>query len=328
MPTVHDFTPDSGTGPTVQITKSDVALNSALVVFAFVGGGQTATIALDTGETLTPRGNFSDGTYYRLYKLTAEGLTAGSKTITLTQSGGGPRWFLHAYELRNVPVTGVFDAEDAFTDNGTTQHAAGLSGITIASGATALAMFFQDRVNTNTHGGWTSISAAAGSGWYPYAAKRDFAGGASGERATLTNGSGGYYIAGLISIKAGVTGSSVTPGAGVATVSSAGNSTAATVPTAAAGAATVSAVGGTLVALVSSVFKNNTGTALVNLTNVTAWVYSLTSGALVVKKTAQATNGSGVLTLQDAAIATGTTYRVVFRNEVDGAEGMETLTAS
>ena len=122
--------------------------------------------------------------------------------------------------------------------------------------------------------------------------------------------------------------SSITAATGAATVSAAGESLAESTVTAAAGAATVSAVGGTLTVITSSAFKNNTGTVLASLTNVTAWVHNPTTGALVVKLTGQTTNASGVLTLNDAAIVSATTYRVVYRNEDDGAEGMETVTAS
>lgn len=115
---------------------------------------------------------------------------------------------------------------------------------------------------------------------------------------------------------------------GSSTVSAVGGSLAESAPTASAGTATVSAVGGTLTVITSSAFKNNTGTVLASLTDVTAWVYNPTTGALVVKLTGQTTNGSGVLTLNDAAIVSATTYRVVYRNEDDGAEGMETVTAS
>lgn len=116
--------------------------------------------------------------------------------------------------------------------------------------------------------------------------------------------------------------------AGAATVSAAGASTASTTATAAAGVATVSGVGGGVVALVSSVFKNNTGTALASLTNVTAWVNAVESGALVVKLTSQTTNASGICTLQDAAIVTATQYRVTYRNEATGDWGSELVTAT
>lgn len=121
-----------------------------------------------------------------------------------------------------------------------------------------------------------------------------------------------------------------TAAAGVATVSAIGKSVAATTATAAAGVATVSGVGAfaALASLVSSVFKNNTGTVYASLTNVTAWVYALVTGVLVVKKSTQVTDGSGVLTVSDASLTAATDYRVVYRNETDGAEGMETLTAS
>lgn len=117
-------------------------------------------------------------------------------------------------------------------------------------------------------------------------------------------------------------------GAGVASVSAVGSSLAASDPTAAAGSATVSAVGGTLVLLVSSALKNNTGTLLASISTWTVWVHNPTTGALVVKLTSQASSAGGVLTLQDEAIVTATSYRVVYRNEATGAEGMETLTAT
>jgi hypothetical protein len=116
--------------------------------------------------------------------------------------------------------------------------------------------------------------------------------------------------------------------AGAASVSVGGSSLAATVPTAAAGSATVSAVGGTLVLLVSSALKNNTGTLLASISTWTVWVHNPTTGALVVKLTSQSSSAGGVLTLQDEAIVTATSYRVVYRNEATGAEGMETLTAT
>lgn len=129
-------------------------------------------------------------------------------------------------------------------------------------------------------------------------------------------------------VSGGGSSATATAAAGTSTVSASGSSTAATTATVAAGVATVSGVGGTLVVLVSSAFKNNTGTALASLTDVTAWVNAVESGALVVKLTGQATNGSGVCTLQDAAIVTGTQYRVTYRNEATGDWGSELVTAT
>ena len=73
--------------------------------------------------------------------------------------------------------------------------------------------------------------------------------------------------------------------------------------------------------------KNNTGTVLANETGITVYVYVPDTGALVVKKTSQTTNGSGILTLTDASIVTSTQYRIVIVLG-SGAEGMDKLTAS
>ena len=73
--------------------------------------------------------------------------------------------------------------------------------------------------------------------------------------------------------------------------------------------------------------KNNTGTVLANETGITAYVYSIATGAHVATKTGQATNTSGVLAFTDAAIAAGTTYRVVVVLG-SGAEGMDKVAAT
>ncbi len=73
--------------------------------------------------------------------------------------------------------------------------------------------------------------------------------------------------------------------------------------------------------------KNNTGTILANESAITAFVYSVSTGALVVTKTGQTTNASGVLVFTDAAIAAGTTYRVVIVLG-SGAEGMDKVAAT
>ena len=73
--------------------------------------------------------------------------------------------------------------------------------------------------------------------------------------------------------------------------------------------------------------KNNTGTVLASETGVTAYVYTPSTGELVVKLTGETTDGSGVLALTDASIVAGTQYRVVIVLG-SGAEGMDKLTAS
>lgn len=73
--------------------------------------------------------------------------------------------------------------------------------------------------------------------------------------------------------------------------------------------------------------KNNTGTLLANETGATAYVYNVTTGALVLTKTSQTTNSSGVMTIEDAALVPTTQYRVVVVL-ASGAEGMDKLTAA
>ena len=79
--------------------------------------------------------------------------------------------------------------------------------------------------------------------------------------------------------------------------------------------------------LATPVLKNNTGTVLANETGVTVYVYTPSTGELVVKKTGQTTNGSGVLAVTDALIYAGTQYRIVVVLG-SGAEGMDRLFAA
>lgn len=72
--------------------------------------------------------------------------------------------------------------------------------------------------------------------------------------------------------------------------------------------------------------KNNTGTLLANETGATVYVYQ-TSGAHVVTKTSQTSNGSGIMTVTDAALVSGTTYRYVIVLG-SGAEGMDKSAAA
>ena len=54
--------------------------------------------------------------------------------------------------------------------------------------------------------------------------------------------------------------------------------------------------------------KNNTGTLLGNLTNVTVNVYNQSTGALVARKAGLTSDSAGVVTFTDAAIIVGTVY--------------------
>lgn len=75
------------------------------------------------------------------------------------------------------------------------------------------------------------------------------------------------------------------------------------------------------------VMKNNTGTILANETGATVHVYEVSTGNKVVTKTAQTTNGSGVMTVSDALIVAATQYRVVVVLG-SGAEGLDKVTAA
>lgn len=75
------------------------------------------------------------------------------------------------------------------------------------------------------------------------------------------------------------------------------------------------------------VLKNNTGTILANETGATVHVYEVSTGNKVVTKTAQTTNGSGIMTVTDALIVAATQYRVVVVLG-SGAEGLDKVTAA
>lgn len=62
--------------------------------------------------------------------------------------------------------------------------------------------------------------------------------------------------------------------------------------------------------LTSAPLKNNTGSILASATGIVVNVYNATTGALVVRKTGQTTNGSGVCVVIDPLIVPGVTYAV------------------
>lgn len=74
--------------------------------------------------------------------------------------------------------------------------------------------------------------------------------------------------------------------------------------------------------LVIGPLKNNTGTLLASETGATVYVYQ-TSGAHVVTKTSQTTDGSAIMTVTDSALVSGTNYRRIIVL-ASGAEGMDT----
>lgn len=80
-------------------------------------------------------------------------------------------------------------------------------------------------------------------------------------------------------------------------------------------------------ALTTEPLKNNAGTLLANETGATAYVYDLTTGALVVKKVGQTTDAAGVMVVSDALLSVGIEYRLVVVL-ASGAEGMAKVTAA
>lgn len=60
--------------------------------------------------------------------------------------------------------------------------------------------------------------------------------------------------------------------------------------------------------ITTPVLKNNTGTILAGVANVVANVYHPTTGVLIVRKTGLSSDGSGIVTITDAALVPGTTY--------------------
>ncbi len=61
-------------------------------------------------------------------------------------------------------------------------------------------------------------------------------------------------------------------------------------------------------AIITPPLKNNTGTILVSETGVIVNIYHLTTGALILQKTAQVSDASGIVTVLDPLIVPGTSY--------------------
>jgi hypothetical protein len=74
--------------------------------------------------------------------------------------------------------------------------------------------------------------------------------------------------------------------------------------------------------------KNNTGTLLASVSAITCFVHDVATGALVVLKSGQSSDSSGVVAFSDALITASTAYRVVIQITGTGAEGMYTATAA
>src|SRR5574343_94052 len=75
-------------------------------------------------------------------------------------------------------------------------------------------------------------------------------------------------------------------------------------------------------------FKNNTGTVLASTSIPFVLVVKVSDGSTVLSLTGQATDGSGVLTIANAALAAGTEYLVVTWDSGAAAFGCEPYTAA
>lgn len=87
-----------------------------------------------------------------------------------------------------------------------------------------------------------------------------------------------------------------------------------------------SSTGSLLGALTTPPLKNNTGALLASQSGITVHIYQL-SGALVATKTGLSTDTSGVLTVNEPSLVSGTTYRLVIVM-ANGAEGMDKVLAA
>jgi hypothetical protein len=179
---------------------------------------------------------------------------------------------------------------------------------------------------TETNVGGTSITAAGWSGMFAFGATTwdtdDIAVATNGDTASMSGGGSSATGSGSV---AAITltapdGTASGTGSGAATGSGSVAAVSLTAPT---GSASGTSASGTLNI---GPLKNNTGTVLASESGITVHVYQ-TSGVLVVTKTSQSTNGSGMLTVTDAALTPGTTYRFVIVM-ASGAEGMDRLAAA
>jgi len=328
---VLEFTPASGATASLALTAKTCAAGSTIVVFAVnvtpiyaltcadnVNGSYGASIQ---SPHMSPGGS-------ELFCWVKENISGGSTTITVSEaSSNNTGMMVFAYEITGVPTSSVVGASDSISEtNGTTAYAAGASGITIESGSETLAFHGIDRdPGSITMSGWTPKTSPTPGPVYAYVHHKNSASGGSGERGTATVGaswSGGI----LVAIKSAAVPKDLA-GAAAATSTATGPLShgvplAGTATGAAAASAALPAV------LTSSPLKNNTGT-LLTAAGCESFVHDPSTGALVVKKTGLTTHATtAVVSFGDSALASATTYRVIWRMTSGGAEGMETLTAT
>ena len=303
--------------------------DTIVLVFAILYSATTTAPVAPSGFTLRwsrPQGVYSSGLYVYTKAADAEpasytvnqGFANGNgsgKVVALTYSGLDNASLIveassqtpssqNGVKTINLPTLSATDAGQdyfafAFEYNGRNQALSAGSGVTLRSSSGA---------NGLTFGVADCTSAAAG--------------GISGR--TLTTTVGGDYLSGaLLFAKAagGTNGTaSGTPdsldliaptatgngtGSGTTNGSASGTPSSASLSAPSATGTGTTAGNGTIT---TPSLKNNTGTVLASISGWTVNVYNASTGALVVQKTGLATNASGILTITDAAIVSGTSY--------------------
>ena len=289
-------------GGTTQVADAAIVLKGTSSALAWTG-----TIASQSGTVGTAISALATSSY----------VSGGTTPYTYSATGLPPGLSINAStgSITGTPTTAgsystTVSAVDSAGSPATVSSAAFAWTISAAS-ATAITM-------TGPSGGQVGVASAA------------FTVGANGSISgshTVTpsdGGAGGTFTPTTVTISAGTptatfTYTPSTTGARTISATDAGGYTAPGTIT-----YTASATAGTLT---SSPLKNNTGTVLASVA-FEAYVSNPTTGALVVKKTGLTSNGSGVVSFSDGAVAAATSYRVVWRRTDTGAEGLETLTGT
>lgn len=281
----------------------------------FLAPTLTSPTGTQTGSTTasgTVTTNENTGTLYRLASTNATETAATVKAATLTQA-------VSATGSQAVTFTGL-SAGTTYYAHYVHTDAAGNDSARVSS-----ASF------TTTAAAATATTLTGPSGGTVGAASAAFTVGANGAitgtvTVTLSDGGGGgTFSPTSVAISSGTPTATFTYTASSAGAKTISISDTGSLTDAASITYTATLTAGTLT---SSPLKNNTGTLLTSA-GCEAYVSNPTTGALVVKKTGLTTNGStGVASFSDGAVVAATSYRVVWKTTGDGAEGLETLTAT
>ena len=211
--TVSEFTPSSGTGTSLTVTKTLTA-GSTVIVFASSTEGAAALTCSDGVNTYTEREAQTHGSSgIKSFMWTAPNVASGSTTVTL---GGlaGYQGTLHAFEVLDADTTTPYEDSDYSIQSVTSVYHAQAAGITISAGGLALAVLSADRdIVGLSVSGYTAGTTVNTASIYAYPRWQVFAGGASGERAAGTLTSNGHTTGMLVAIKAAAGGGGSSAGA-------------------------------------------------------------------------------------------------------------------